>query len=262
MTGGASLDTFFPKNLPRDAYAPRGWRIDASREETRLPRQIVFTPRSSARQPRRNTPARFRLKHQQRRRRPVARPVPAVGHVQHHAAARGRDPGQAATGPGSGRRRSDGTADARISPRFYRTVATSLKPVRDRMAALQKELKALGIPTALVMRERNVHERPSAYVRRRGSFLDKGSRSTLTCPPPSTRSASDQMPNRLGLAHWLVDERESAHGARRGQSRLGAVLRPRHRRNERRLRHAGNAALAPGAARLAGDGVRGARAGA
>ena len=41
--GGASVDTFFPKSLPRDAYAPRGWRIDASREDTRRPRQIVFT---------------------------------------------------------------------------------------------------------------------------------------------------------------------------------------------------------------------------
>ena len=73
---------------------------------------------------------------------------------------------------------------------LYRTVATSLKPARDRLAALQKELKALGIPTALVMRERIVHERPSAYVRRRGSFLDKGSRSTPACPPSCTRSAT------------------------------------------------------------------------
>ena len=41
--GGASLDTFFPKTLSRDVYAPRGWRIDASRQDTRLPKQIVFT---------------------------------------------------------------------------------------------------------------------------------------------------------------------------------------------------------------------------
>jgi Trk K+ transport system NAD-binding subunit len=32
--GGASVETFFPKVLPRDAYFPRGWRIDASRDET------------------------------------------------------------------------------------------------------------------------------------------------------------------------------------------------------------------------------------
>src|SRR5207249_6569469 len=38
-SGGVSLDTFFTRTLARDAYAPRGWRIDASRQETRLPRQ-------------------------------------------------------------------------------------------------------------------------------------------------------------------------------------------------------------------------------
>jgi hypothetical protein len=41
--GGTNFDAFFPKSLPRDVVAPRGWRIDASREEQRLPRQIVFT---------------------------------------------------------------------------------------------------------------------------------------------------------------------------------------------------------------------------
>ena len=41
--GGTNLDAFFPKTLPRDVSAPRGWRIDASREDKRLPRQIVFT---------------------------------------------------------------------------------------------------------------------------------------------------------------------------------------------------------------------------
>src|SRR3954453_17534282 len=41
--GGTNFDAFFPKTLPRGATAPRGWRIDASREEKRVPRQIVFT---------------------------------------------------------------------------------------------------------------------------------------------------------------------------------------------------------------------------
>ena len=61
--GGASLDSFFPPALSRDLYAPRGWRIDASREDTRLPRQIVFTLDRPL-----DTPAgarlRIRLKHQ------------------------------------------------------------------------------------------------------------------------------------------------------------------------------------------------------
>ena len=97
--GGASLDTFFPKTLSRDLYAPRGWRIDASREDTRLPRQIVFTLDRPL-----NTPAgarlRIRLKHQ------GAVVGQSLGRFRlsvtssEHAAARRGDPGEAAADPG------------------------------------------------------------------------------------------------------------------------------------------------------------------
>ena len=89
---------------------------------------------------------------------------------------------------------------------LYRTVAPSLKPARDRIAELQRSLRALGIPTALVMRERVAYERPSAYVRRRGSFLDKGQQVYAGVPEFLHPLGDDQMPNRLGLARWLVDE--------------------------------------------------------
>ena len=92
--GGASVDTFFPKILPRDAYSPRGWRIDASREDKRLPRQIVFTleqPLAMACRRRRvevaRPPAADSLEAPGRGRRAAARPVPVVRHVQQHAAA-------------------------------------------------------------------------------------------------------------------------------------------------------------------------------
>jgi hypothetical protein len=205
--GSVSLDTFFPKILPRDASAPRGWRIDASRQETRWPRQIVFTfdrPWTAPRPP--GGRLRIRLKHQ-----------------------------GAAVGQSLGRFRLSATSSAtpqriveipaRLRPvlavpaadrtdqqrkdvaAFYRTVAESLKPVRDRMADLQNELKALGIPTTLVMRERVSHERPSAYVRIRGSFMDRGEKVYAGVPEVLHPLGDDQMPNRLGLAHWLVDER-------------------------------------------------------
>ncbi len=41
--GSGNLDSFFPKIAPRDGSGPEGWRIDATRDDTRLPRQIVFT---------------------------------------------------------------------------------------------------------------------------------------------------------------------------------------------------------------------------
>lgn len=202
--GGASFDTFFPKTLSRDVYAPRGWRIDASREETRLPRQIVFT---------------------------LDRPVAAVAGLPLRIRLKYRG---AAVGQSIGRFRLSVTSSvtpqrvveipARLRPilaiaapdrteqqrkdlaSFYRTVAASLKPARDRIADLQKDLKTLGIPTALVMRERVAYERPSAYVRRRGSFMDKGERVYADVPAALHPLADDQMPNRLGLAYWIVDK--------------------------------------------------------
>jgi hypothetical protein len=203
--GGAGLDTFFPKMLPRGAHAPKGWQIDASREETRRPRQIVFTLEQPLVAP------------------PGAR---VVIRMKHEAAA---------VGQAIGRFRLSETSSstperivqlpARLRPIlavappqrteqqqkdlsvFYRGIAPALKPSRDRVADLQKQLRALGIPTALVMRERVSYDRPSAYVRRRGAFLDKGELVYAGVPEFLHPLREDQMPNRLGLARWLVDER-------------------------------------------------------
>ncbi len=201
--GGTSVDAFFPKSLARNAYAPRGWRIDASREEKRLPRQIVFTLGRPL-----EAPAgllRIRLKHQ----------GAAVGQSlgRFRLSVTGASAPQRAVEiparlrPILERAAADRTEQQRKDlATFYRTVAAPLKPARDRIAELQKELKALGIPTALVMRERVAYERPSAFVRRRGSFMDKGDRVYASVPAALHPLREAQMPNRLGLAHWLVDE--------------------------------------------------------
>jgi mono/diheme cytochrome c family protein len=201
--GGASIDTFFPKSLPRDAYAPRGWRIDASRDLIRLPRQIVFT---------------------------LAAPLTGAATLRvqltHYGAAKGQSIGRfrlSATSSATPQRIVD--LPARLRPllgkadedrteqqnkdvaTFYRTVAPSLKADRDRLAARQKDLRALAIPSALVMRERVSYERPSAHVRRRGAFMDKGELVYAGVPDVLHSLREDQMPNRLGLARWLVDDR-------------------------------------------------------
>jgi Protein of unknown function (DUF1553)/Protein of unknown function (DUF1549) len=201
--GGTSVETFFPKTLSRDLSVPRGWRIDASREEKRLPRQIVFTldhPVGAAA----GLPLRIRLKHQ------GAAVGQSLGRFRLSATA-GATPQRVVEIPAK-LRPILAVPVAERTPQqrkdlatFYRTVAVSLKPARDRVADLQKELKALGIPTALVMRERVAHERPAAYVRRRGSFMDKGERVYADVPATLPPLPDDQMPNRLGLAHWLVD---------------------------------------------------------
>jgi uncharacterized protein DUF1553/uncharacterized protein DUF1549/cytochrome c len=199
--GGASVDTFFPKVLPRDASFPRGWRIDASREEKRLPRQIVFTLDQPLAMP---AALRIRLKHQGA---VVGQPIGRFRLSVTSSAA----PQRVVEIPARLRPILKLAATARTDKErkdlaaFYRTVAVPLKPARDRIAELQKKLKALGIPTALVMRERSGYERPSAFVRRRGSFLDKGERVYAGVPAALNPLPDDQMPNRLGLAHWIVD---------------------------------------------------------
>ena len=218
--GGASVDTFFPKSLPRDAYAPRGWRIDASRDEKRLPRQIVFTlehpltlPAAlskvapAAPRPRSGEGGRLRirLKHQGA---VVGQPlgrfrlsVTSSSTPQRvvEIPAKLRPILSIAAAERTDRERKDLAA-------FYRTVAVSLKPTRDRIADLQKQLRGLGIPTALVMRERAGYERPSAFVRRRGSFMDKGEEVYAGVPAVLHPLPENRMPNRLGLAYWIVDK--------------------------------------------------------
>ena len=202
-SGGASFETFFPKSLSRDAYAPRGWRIDASREETRLPRQIVFTLERAV-VAAAGPPLRIRLKYQGAAvgqalgRFRLSVTSSATPHRVVEIPARLRPVLAIASADRTEQQRKDLAT-------FYRSVAVSLKPARDRVAALQKDLKALGIPTALVMRERVAHERPSAYVRRRGSFVDKGERVYANVPAGLHPLAENQMPNRLGLARWIVD---------------------------------------------------------
>jgi len=200
--GGTSLDAFFPKTLPRDASAPRGWRIDASREEKRLARQIVFTLDKSVGTP---GPLEIRLKYlgaavgQSLGRFRVSVSSSATPERVVELPARLRPALSLAETERTEQQRKDLTS-------FYRSVAVSLKPTRDRIAELQKNLRAVGIPTALVMRESVGYERPSAYVRRRGSFMDKGDQVYAGVPASLHPLHDDQMPNRLGLAHWLVDE--------------------------------------------------------
>jgi mono/diheme cytochrome c family protein len=203
--GSASIDSFFPKVLPRDASAPRGWRIDASREEARLARQIVFTLERALTSPA-GVRLRIRLTHQ----------GSAVGQALGRfrvSVTSSSSPQRVVEIPAKLRPILAVPAAHRTEKQrtdlsaFYRTVAPSLKPARDRLAALEKELAKLSIPSALVMRERVAYERPSAYVRRRGNFMDKTEKVYAGVPEVLHPLGEDQMPNRLGLARWLVDER-------------------------------------------------------
>jgi hypothetical protein len=86
----------------------------------------------------------------------------------------------------------------------YRALVPALAPVRERIEALEEELESVGIVTALVMKERPSNERPSTPFRERGAFMSPGDRMYAATPAVLPPMADDQMPNRLGLARWLV----------------------------------------------------------
>ena len=88
----------------------------------------------------------------------------------------------------------------------FRSVTPLLKAQRDRLSELQKELDKLGIVTAKILREREGFGRPWTYVHVRGSFLNKADKVYADVPASLPPLPKEVMPNRLGLAHWLVDE--------------------------------------------------------
>jgi len=89
---------------------------------------------------------------------------------------------------------------------YYRSIAPVLKPARERVAELRKQLKDLEIVSTLIMQERPSFQRPYTYLRLRGSFLNKGEKVYAGVPEFLHPLPESQLPNRLGLAHWLVDK--------------------------------------------------------
>jgi hypothetical protein len=88
----------------------------------------------------------------------------------------------------------------------YRNIAPLLDPARKELARLEKSLEDVGIVTAMIMREEPGYARPTTYVRERGSFLSKGDLVYADVPSALTPLPRNVMPNRLGLAEWLVSE--------------------------------------------------------
>jgi hypothetical protein len=90
---------------------------------------------------------------------------------------------------------------------YFRSITPLLKAPRNRLFEASEQLAKLPIATALVMGERLSWERPSTYLRVRGSYLNKGEKVYAEVPAILHPLAEDQLPNRLGLARWLVDEK-------------------------------------------------------
>ncbi len=90
---------------------------------------------------------------------------------------------------------------------LFRKVTPLLKRERDRLKKVEEELDGLGIVKAMIMRERAGWDRPSTWLRERGNFASQAEK-VYAGTPGSLHAFPDSAPaNRLGLARWLVDER-------------------------------------------------------
>ena len=236
----------------RPAASAGSWAINAMRESTRLPRHAVLKAAQPFGFPG-GTRFTLRIEHAGRHDRPGHRPLPAVG------ATTAADPLIGADGAGAlrpdaragrpaPRRKADAARPGRAVPPGRRPASSR---ARDALKAARKALVDLQIPThagdagprrlrAAVLRAaraRRLHVARRADVRADagGAAADEG-------------LAAGQPPRPGPLARR---SRQPAVGARPGQPPVGAAVRPRPGRDQRGLRHAGAAAVAPGAARLA-----------
>lgn len=187
-----------------DKKSDQAWIVDASRDEKRLPRQLVLVPREPLKLPP-GTPVRITL-------------------IQNSDF----------VGQGIGRFRLSMTTSADpaliVKPRakfrpiletpvsqrseqeskdlaeFFRSVAPSLEAARDELKERRNELDRLGIVTALVMEEEPGVERPFDFVRIRGGFASKGDKVWAGVPAALGHLPEGVPPNRLALAKWLASK--------------------------------------------------------
>jgi hypothetical protein len=165
------------------------WSIDASKEDKRLPRQLVlaFQMPVSAGALQVRIASNSDLIGQ------------SIGHFRLSTTA-ASDPSWVVRIKHNLRANRDEKAVAA----YFRTISKSLAPVRDELREVNNQIEKLDIPTALVMAEAAGNDRPSDFVRIRGGFAAKAEKVYADVPAVFGGLPGNLPPNRLGLAQWLV----------------------------------------------------------
>jgi hypothetical protein len=179
------------------------WTVDASREEKRLPRQLVLPfEKPIERNP---DGLRITLVH--------ASEFSGQGIGRFRLSATAADaPEQTAQIPAELRPVAAMEPEKRTPKqgeelsKAFRQVALSLKAERDELKRLQDDLDSLGVVSTLVMGERPSAEPLSAKMRIRGSFLSPGDAVSAGTPAALNLWPEGLPKNRLGLAQWLVSK--------------------------------------------------------
>jgi hypothetical protein len=202
-----SQDGYDVKGIVKKEDSIRGWAIDAKTsgaDKQSLRRQAIFVPDKPFGSPG-GTMLTITLKHQMRH------ATRNIGRFRLSVTS-GADPQFLVRIPASLRPVLDITSNQRTTEpkealaKTYRAVAPLLDPTRKQIASLQNELEKQGIVTTQVMQELPSYTHPATYVRERGSFMSKGDLVYADVPGALSPLPKEGMPNRLGLAQWLVSE--------------------------------------------------------
>jgi hypothetical protein len=192
-----------PEMTGRSRDLPPGWSIDATRDEERRRRQAVFvlaSPLGAA--PGRTVTVALSFE--------GGTIAQALGRFRLSSTASATAAARSVSLSPSLRRLLETPAARRTAAdrdavsRAFRAKSPAFAKKREAIADLEARIARLGIVAAQVMQERASFDRPSTFVRVRGSFLSKGDKVYAGTPTVLPPLPDDAMPNRLGLARWLV----------------------------------------------------------
>jgi hypothetical protein len=202
--GTSAPTNFTPANLP-DETNEVGWGVDALKRDERLAYQLVLTlDKPLAMEGEALLKVRLKFGSEFNRRQSIGRFRLSIASTQNPAFGAGL-PAELRPILAIPPARRDAAQKEALTKEFLATTPL-LKTERDRLAKLQGEMYAIRIDRALVMRERASFERPSTFLRARGSYTNIGEKVYADTPAVLPRLPTNHMPNRLGLAYWLVDE--------------------------------------------------------
>lgn len=203
----ALADDFAGRPDARQLFSPgevpgNGWAIDATRDTTRLNRQIVLT---FAQPLKLNQPSAATISIKQ-----IGKTVgQGLGRVR-LSISESTEPTRIVSLPLRFKAMLETPAARRTAKQQeslseqFRALTPLLKAERDRARSLRDAISNLGIVTAQIMREKQSFERPSTYLRLRGNYMTKGEK-VFAATPASLHAFPESAPiNRLGLARWLV----------------------------------------------------------
>ncbi len=89
---------------------------------------------------------------------------------------------------------------------YFLSATPTLQAARDELKKAREDKEKLEITSALIMGERPGYDRPSDFIRIRGGFSAKADKVYANVPAVLPPLSDSEMPNRLGLAQWLVSK--------------------------------------------------------